>query len=515
MTRHAPYIVRRGFGLTFRIAVPPDLRPAIGAREITKALPALSRRHAVATALSLAAQAKHLFNELRSTMTKQTRNNRFDYTMDFELDELGLVKGVKVIAEPHETEAATAALDAVLESNAKRRQLSPMPPTAFGTTLPVTTARIEHSPVSASVPTLGKVVEKFLLGYEKKNKPAMLRKHNPVLKMFREIVGDITVDKIKQANVNEFFELVNALPPKWKKECERRKVGIRELASFDHEETIGPKTFDSYVDCIRSFLRTAKRDWQDQGFPLGLTTDGIEYTGDREEGESKQRPLTQQELKRLFEGAEIKAFASQRESAHMYWLPHIGLFTGARVNEICQLNPQCDILQDGESGIWYFWITKRTEADPRIRKFVKPGSERKVPLHAKLIELGLLNYVQAVKEAGAKLLFPLWNPFNNRASGEAEKWFRQFLRDTGLRDETPFSCLQGMHAFRHTLLTYGAMQKPRLVLFGITGHAQGDVPIPADGAGRDYLTVSMLDSLADKSKLLNELDYGLNFSKPR
>ena len=276
-----------------------------------------------------------------------------------------------------------------------------------------------------------------------------------------------------------------------------------------------PKTFeDTYVASIRPFLKASIRNFQDKGFPLGLTTDGTEYHGDRYGGESKQRAFTLPELKRLFEGTEIQAIAKNPKLAHHFWLPHLGLFTGARVNEICQLNPQTDIVSEPETGIWHIWITTESESDSRVRKSVKTGESRRVPIHKKLIELGFLKYVEQVKATGSKLLFPDWKPINRRASGEAEKWFRGLLRDTGLRDETPKACILGMHVFRHTLLTYGALQKPPLSLFCITGHAQNEAPIAATGAGKGYLTLSLISPLTQRADLLNELNFGLSFLKP-
>lgn len=375
-----------------------------------------------------------------------------------------------------------------------------------------------------SAPMFQNVIDGFLGKYQQNKKPAMFKKHRPVLTMLLEVIGDKPIDELKQADINDFFELLGNLPPRWGDECRKRKLTIRELAELEHSETLGPKSFDdTYIACVRPFLKAAKKDWQDQGFPLGLTTDGCEYMGDREEGENKQRAFKPIELKRLFEGEEINAFANDTAQAHRFWLPHVALFTGARVNEICQLNPQMDILQDTDSGIWFFWITAATEGDHRIKKSVKTGDSRKVPIHKKLIELGFLKYVDRIKLAGAKLLFAEWQPINRRASGEAEKWFRQLLRDTGLRDETPTATILGMHAFRHSLLTYGAMQetpygsgnKTPLSLFCITGHAQDEAPIHATGAGKGYLTLSMLSPLSDRAALLNQLDYGLEFFRPK
>jgi integrase len=387
---------------------------------------------------------------------------------------------------------------------------------------PDTQATLAHAPALENAPQadlgppspmLGAVVEAFLKQYERRGKPQMLKKHKPVLSMFVDVVGDKPVRALKQAHINDYFEVLTALPPRWNDQCRRLGLSVRELAQMAHEQTIGPKTFeDTYIASIRPFLKAAKKDWGDQGFPLGLTTDGIEYLGEQEEDVNKQRAFKLDELKRLFGGPEMKAFASNPERVDCYWLPTVGLFTGARVNELCQLNPQADILQDLESGIWHFWINTETEADAGIVKSVKTGDARRVPIHKKLIELGFLEHVKSLKARGAKRLFQSWQPVRGRASGEAEKWFRQFLRDTDLRDETPKMNILGMHAFRHTLLTYGQAQRPPLNMTTITGHAQVHEGFSVVAAS--YLDQSILDALPDRKMLLDQLDYGVDFFSP-
>jgi integrase len=543
MPRSPPYLQRRGYGLTFRISVPPDLRNLVGEREITKALPTANRPQAIPMVLKYAACAKRMFYELRAGMAA----NSIDPTEDdlraaidaIESDErrqkaqrdslLAIVSNAKqkiardLLGDQHEDELDNQRMQFLRqlkearlegENEAMRRVLARYSPPALAIQPPVTESQPAVMQTLPS-PMFSTVIEGFLSNYNKRNKHAMFKKHAPVLSMLLEVVGDKQITSLKQRDINEFFELLGNLPPRWKDTCRKLKLTVRELAELDHTITLGPKSFDdTYIACMRPFLKSAKKDWQDQGFPLGLSIEGIEYLGDREEGESKQRSFNQVELKRLFEGPEMKAFADDPKHAHRYWLPTIGLFTGARVNEICQINPQTDIARDPDSGKHYLWITKETESDSRIRKSVKTGDSRKVPIHKQLLELGFLDYVSGLKSKGVKLLFPEWEPINRRASGEAEKWFRQFLRDTRLRDETPKAKILGMHAFRHTLLTYGAMQKPPLSLFCITGHAQEEAPIHATGAGKGYLTLSLLSPLADRADLLNQLDYGLSFHKP-
>jgi integrase len=511
MSYQTHYLQKRGFSLSFRIAIPEDLRPIIGTREFVKALPTQDHRIAGPIALSLAAQAKRLFIRLRGMANRNTPQSEsldFGYTLECDLDESGMVRRVKIQAEPHEQAAVDSAICAAIESGATARQKTQ--------TLPAHASPTENRPVapkSSPTPTFKTVVDDFLVKYEKRNKPGMLKKHKMVLPMLLNVVGDKPISDIRQADINGFFDLLDKLPPRWGDACRKQGLSLQQLSELDHDVTLGPRSFDdTYLASVRPFLKSAKKDWQDQGFPLGLTTEGIEYIGDREEDENKQRPFTLPELQRLFEGNEMGGYAADENLAHCFWLPHVGLFTGARVNEICQLNPQTDILQDPSSGTWYFWITKDTEADKGVIKSVKTGDSRKVPIHSKLIELGFLDYVEQVKVKDGMRLFPAWEPINKRASGEAEKWFRKLLRQTKLRDETPKAKILGMHAFRHTLLTHGAMRKPPLNLTSITGHAQN--PVGATGAARGYFDLALLNTLPDGKALLDQLNYKIEFHMP-
>ncbi len=523
------YLFRRGDVLTFRISVPVDLRSIVGVREITKTLHTSDRCEAVPIALEYAAIAKRLFFDLRAGKVD------FDKALEYvRLQRLRLEHQAKI--EQRDTEHADeikkikqeaqrdklrdhikireqqAQLDGFREAMATLSGMAAASPAAV---IESPSERVQNR--QDKVPTLRTVVDDFFREYPKGKKVAMLQKHRTVLPMFLEVVGDKPVADITQADVNEFFELVLSLPPHWKNACRRLNVTIRDLAEMDHDETISPKTLkESYKASVRLFLeKKVKPNSQDRVFPAGLTVKEIKYgDGGREVGEHKQRAFKPNELKRLFEGPEMQAFAADKSMAHCYWLPHVGLCTGARVNEICQINPQTDVLQDVESGIWYFWMTAETPADDGVTKSIKTGDSRRVPLHPKLVELGFLDYVKGLRDAGEKRLFPQWSVYSTRASGKAEKWFRQFLRDTGLRDETKGATLTGMHAFRHTLLSYGVLQKMDLTC--ITGHEiHRKNPVGIKGAAVGYLDESLLCgmNLLDAKALLDQLDYGINFHK--
>lgn len=518
MSRSAPYLQRRGYALSFRIAVPPDLQNVIGLREITKSLPTTNKVLAVPMALEFAACAKRMFCELRTAMTVlDDEGKRQPLDMDklkatvqeakyriqiADLKEQSFDKEVERHRE-HRRELERVKLQT--ENDTLRRVMAGFTTSPLPTPAPVPPSS-PVAPTSGPVPTFHRVIDAYLDEYPKVANPCMFDKHKTVLPMLREFVGDIPIDDFDQKKLVDFFKMVLRLPANWKHQCHAKKLTVRQLAEQEHEITLHPKTINnSYKASVRLFIEYGITNLQAKGFPTTLAVKGIKYNGLRKAGEAKQRPFKPVELKRLFEGPEMQTFANDPAQAHCYWFPHIGLFTGARVNEVCQLNPQTDILKDPVSGIWYFLITEETESGEGVVKSTKNAiSMRKVPIHSKLIELGIIQHIQKLKDSGEKLIFPGWKPSRGRAAGGPEKWFRQLIVDTGLKDQTKGARLVGFHAFRHTLENKGVNTKGLpWPIENITGHAiPGKSAVAAGYSGE-------LD-LKNKQEVMELINFDLN-----
>ena len=475
----------------------------MGIREITKALQTSSRQMAIPIALSLGAQIKTLFNKLRGGMGNgKGKGLRIDLSY-----ELTLPSGEKLKLDdvtPAEKEFAESLIRTTIDSSAQARQNYPgvhaMPIKNLSTDAQET--RI--------VPMLSELIAAFLANPETVKAEAMLGKHNLVLPIITGVLGDKPVDQLRQSDIVEVFNVIRVLPTYWFND-RKKGMSFLEIAKIEGRSRLAESAFSgTYRASIGRFLGWAVSTYQDQGFPTTLTLERIKYTGDRKKGQQqKQRAFTLEELKRLFEGPEMKTFAANTSQAHMYWLPHIGLFTGARINEICQINPQTDI-RKSESGIWYFLLTEDTEAGEGVRKNIKTGVRREVPVHKKLLELGLLTYVERIKSSGAKVIFPQWKPKFGRASGNAVDDFIDFLKSTGIhgiKNELGYA-IRGSHAFRHTLLSYGKSTKPvPLNLRGITGHKQRSDNAVADG----YEDETIIQPLIEKQHLLDRLEFNIKF----
>lgn len=357
--------------------------------------------------------------------------------------------------------------------------------------------------------------------YSDGKKVAMAKKVQLVVPMFVELVGDRPISSLRQSDVNYFFELIHQLWPRWADEARRTGKSWVELAKSNADFARGelaPGTFkDTYRAVISRFLAWSVTNYQDEGFPASLTVRLIDYRGSRDAREFRQRAFLLHELKRLFEGAEIQDFAKDPAQQHKFWLPHVGLFTGARVNELCQLHPKNDVIKDTDGG-WYLRITEEGEEVEDVRRTVKTGASRRcVPVHSKLLELGFAKYVEKQRKAGAQLLFSPFRPSRGKASGEAEKWFRGLLYDTGLRDETPGARVVGMHAFRSTFLNK-AMNDGVAGAEVITGHAHSSSDLSVRKEDEKSSVVRGYEgemSVASKRKIIEKIQWPeIKFIKP-
>ncbi|MCG9096942.1 DUF6538 domain-containing protein [Laribacter hongkongensis] len=338
---------------------------------------------------------------------------------------------------------------------------------------------------------------------------AMRRKHEAVLPALLDVIGDMPITELRQTHFNEFLRIIQKLPPRWADIRRRTRKTIQEIAG-ESEKCIALKTYeDTYIASLRAFLKRAVTDWQDIGFPTTLATN-IPYTGTRTKSEYKQRALRTEEIELIFSNEKMKKIVKNHSRIHQFWLPAVGLYTGARIREICQINPQTDFGRDGE--IWWLRITNESgdKADSNIIKSVKTGKSRTIPMHPELIRLGLPEYLAKLRKSGETRLFPPWPARDGDAGANAARWFRDYLKSIGLHGVANAlgHAVRGAHAFRHTLLTHGRLAGVKLRC--ISGHSEASDNAVADG----YEDETLLLPLEEMQRRLSQLNYGVTLPMP-
>ncbi|MEO1607567.1 MAG: site-specific integrase [Pseudomonadota bacterium] len=147
------------------------------------------------------------------------------------------------------------------------------------------------------------------------------------------------------------------------------------------------------------------------------------------------------------------------------WGALLGLFTGARLNEIAQLQPG-DIGQ--EDSIWFVHISD--EGDDK-KKLKAEASRRKVPVHSELIKLGFLDFVNS--QSGKPRLFMSfsYNPKDGYGRNLG-RWFRDtLLPGLDMKEEGLV-----FHSLRHTMVERLAKADvPEPLYQDIVGHERQGV----------------------------------------
>src|SRR5690606_13948180 len=85
-----------------------------------------------------------------------------------------------------------------------------------------------------------------------------------------------------------------------------------------------------------------------------------------------------------------------------FWIPLLSMFGVLRLNEACQLDV-ADIRR--VEDVDCFVITERSEDDHNDKRLKTASSERVVPIHATLLDLGFMDFVSQRKRAGETKLF--------------------------------------------------------------------------------------------------------------
>jgi integrase len=187
--------------------------------------------------------------------------------------------------------------------------------------------------------------------------------------------------------------------------------------------------------------------------------------------------FTRDDLKQIFSapwfatgrGELTKAGTYREFLPSYYWLPLLGLFTGARINELCQLS-LTDIRQT-DSGVWYLDINEGDEES--LKKVKNASSLRRVPLHPLLIHCGLIQWRDRLKAEGHTRLFPEFT--HDAAKGyskAAVKWFSSFLSRLGWERNGR----KVFHSFRHTLASecLNGLGLSEALTAQISGHKRSD-----------------------------------------
>ncbi|BEQ15116.1 integrase [Desulfoferula mesophila] len=259
----------------------------------------------------------------------------------------------------------------------------------------------------------------------------------PRLDLFNEAVDDISIKMLSKDDIRKFKHAVEHLPARRSVMPRYKGKSLNELLAMKVPENdrMSNSTIGQYFGAVVSFLLWLKANYD--GINDGLTD--VLKPPSVQPSDEQRSVFTEDDLQKIFQAPGYKP--DNFKQAYKFWVPLIGLYSGMRLEEICQLTID-DIKQIDE--VWCFDVND--QVDKRVKTI---ASKRYIPIHPKLIdELGLLDYVKAIKKKGSDRLFPELKKQSGRYSHYVSRWFNgTHLPKTGIGKA---GRKKVFHSFRHT-----------------------------------------------------------------
>lgn len=372
--------------------------------------------------------------------------------------------------------------DTILQIGSDGRWRDVVPPTPIDP--PTVTAAINNGP------KLSEVLNECLGA--KKRSAATEKRLRSSVQLLIDWFGDVSISIYTRKMMIDFIDnCLMKIPPNRNKNPKWRSLTLHQILDSKPEQVIEVQTMHNNLADITTVFAYAVENGMIEKNPA------VKLAKKLPEIQEVDRSYSIEEIERM-----LKNLAYNEKFPSRYWVPLIGLYSGARLNEICQLHLS-DIRMINDVWCFHFGASVGDETRKRIKN---KASIRTVPVHPALINIGFLKYYadrQKAVKPGNQLLF---RELTYKAlSGYSEKmseWFNNYLKPKFVDSDN--STENGFHSLRNTFAKQAQNQaqmedRPRME---ILGHK----PTATSKIDKQYTQGLLADRLA---KEMAKLDYGL------
>ncbi len=454
---------KRGEIWQYRVKLPKHIQNILGRQDINRSLRTRSYREAI--------------KRCRSTA----------YHID------AYIKSVENLTNNHPAYNAPIHIPATFD---ERMQSLSLEVSASKTVTPTVTPTVTLS-VSSTI-TLRQLFQQYMSDPKTKRSPKTVMSYENAIGVLIGIIGeDVTVADIDRFKCRQVQSVLLSLPTNASKRFpDMTYRDIVAMASEKRLTTLSARSVNKYMGLLSTLLRWAVNEGVIETNPsLGLTV------ADTVRKRDKRHPFSQHQLQRIFtaplyagckdDGRSYYVPGDQRPRRARFWVPLIGLYSGMRLNEICQLGVgDCRQIEE----VWCFVVTEDANTD--VDKHLKTmNSERLVPVHPMLIRLGWIAYVRKAQQKKFKRMFPDIEPASTGyLSDTFSKFFSRFLKKSSAHaPKTSFHSFR--HNFRDALRECDVRHEVGLALGGWA--SDGDRGSEAHNAyGGGYLVHALYDEIS-------------------
>lgn len=327
-------------------------------------------------------------------------------------------------------------------------------------------------------------------------KAATVKDYQDTCTLYIDYLGeDKPFDQISVTEHLGFKDALQRLPANRSKKPAYRNHSVRELLDMTIPEAdlMSHDTINNHLTRLNALVSRLRDECKTTLPPIRKLSRGKNHNA--------------RDARDVFTADEIRRLTSHRNYLkntflhdYYYWLIPLGLYTGARLRELCQLETR-DIQCCPDSDIWYLSINEDLSpelATSGVVKSVKTSAGcRLIPIHSHLLELGFLEFVDSKRHPDqSTFLFNITPDSDGDCSRKASKWFQRYRKTIELDTSKG---RKDFHSLRHTFID--TLDKYQVKLESnrdLAGHAQ---------QGTNSSTYRKAEALTRLKDELEKLDY--------
>ena len=255
-----------------------------------------------------------------------------------------------------------------------------------------------------------------------------------IINDFIEVMGDLSIVQINKGVVSEYISLESKLPPQRRKSASFRDLGIPQILELKGIETQSIQNINKRISKLSVFANWCVR----QGYFSENPFQDMKFSIKKKKISGRE-PFTNKDLRRILaketflkwtinfhhkhnpshnetgwypkekenwgtqnsSKKRVKTLPVQPSGAKnqlpYYWIFPLGIFTGMRTNEMCQL--RCSDVRK-ENRIWMIHVEDTEDTNVK-----SDAGIRKVPVHPQLIKLGFIEYIAKQRRKKKERIF--------------------------------------------------------------------------------------------------------------
>jgi len=314
-----------------------------------------------------------------------------------------------------------------------------------------------------------------------------------VFRLLVGIVGDRDVSELDYKVISKFRDSLIRFPSNHTKRPAYREKTISEIvimtASTPAASPLSVSSVNKHIIRTGAFLKWAVR----RGYVAANYAEGLTITKKGKASEEREA-YSSEDLVKLVQSLLAGGVKLRKTHPERFWIPILGLYSGARLNELCQLHLEDIIEKDGGSGLPRITCLDINSKGEKTLKNV--ASRRVIPVHPILMELGFKDYVKKMREKGELRLWPSLRKKRGGFSQDFGKWFQRWNRQYVSKNPK-----RVFHSLRHSLADNLKQRGvDGNIIAEILGHSLGSMSLGRYGKG--YEPPVLLD-------VLKVIDYGV------